>query len=91
MTYRMHQHEADELMLTISGFIDDDEARQDPSGVAERECEARYGCDIEAFLAIAQDLLPLAVIAKGGVSGNAYQGFAKDNRFIVKREISKGA
>ena len=83
--YRMPWPDAEELMLTISGQIDSEEAQNDPLNAAEQAAFTRYDCDFETFLKIAQDLLPLAMVARSGLSGEAYQGFAKDGCFIVKR------
>lgn len=85
MTYCMHSHEADELALTICGLIDSDEAQKDPSDVADRAIYDRYECDFQTFVKIAQDLLPLAMVARSSLSEKFYQGFAKDGCFIVKR------
>lgn len=91
MTYRMNHYDADELALTVCGLIDSDEAQEDPTDVADRAVCDRYDCDMDTFTRIAQDLLPLATIAPGALSGKLYQGFAKDGCFIVKQEIEREA
>ena len=85
MTYRMNPYDAEELLLTISGDIGSDLARRDPMAAADDACRRRYDCDLETFTKIAQDLLPLAMVARSGLSGEVYQGFAKGGCFIVKR------
>lgn len=83
----MHHHEVDELALTVCGVIDSDEAQEDPTDAAERALWDRYEVEPETFAKIAQDLLVLAMVAPGSISGKVYQGFAKGGCFIVKREF----
>lgn len=82
-TYRMHYHEAEELLCHLAGLSDDQAEDADTDDLAYE----LFDCEFEVFLKIAERLLPLATVFNGAISGQLYQGFAENGIAIVKREI----
>jgi len=77
--------EAQLLAMALLGLEETDENFY----AAEQLLEEKYDCEFEAFMKIASDLLPLATVAHGALSGTRYRGFAQDRTFIVKREAAR--
>jgi hypothetical protein len=46
-----------------------------------------YGIDIEAFVCLVNDLLPLCSIAQSPLTGTWYRGFGTDNIWLFNKKV----
>lgn len=77
--------EIEELARHLCGVGDDEDVDIDDA------IYETFDCDMEAFSKIVRSLLPLAMVAQSGLSGETYQGFAYDNAFLVKQLLTPAA
>ena len=47
----------------------------------------KYGCDIEQFQSLLNDLLPLYIIAESTLTNETYQGFGADGVWLMKKLV----
>ena len=65
--------------------LEDDEDLEE--GDLERILYNYCDIDLDQFYLLIERLLPLCQIAKSELTNKVYQGFGKDNMWIIKREV----
>lgn len=78
----MDMYEAEELAIAVLGLHEDSE-----SDDIEVAIFNRFDVDLSTFTDIAKALIPFTIPAQVAITGKMYQGFVKDNAFIVKKEL----
>lgn len=79
----MNMYEAEELAIAVLGLCENSE-----SDDIENAIFNRFDVDLSTFTDIAQALIPFTTPAQAAITGKMYQGFVKDNAFIVKKELA---
>lgn len=47
----------------------------------------QYGCDIEQFSELINDLLPLCTVGQSILTNKVFQGFGIGNLWLIKKEV----
>lgn len=80
----MDAYELEELAIAVLSLHEDTE-----SDDIEVAIFKTFGVSLDTFNEIASALIPFTVPAQAAISGKVYQGFVKDNAFIVKKDLNQ--
>lgn len=72
-----------ELAIAVLGLPEDSEYEY-----IDETLYKRFECSLDTFSKIAGSLIPFTIPAQAGITGKVYQGFVKDNTFIVKKKFN---
>lgn len=76
--------EVEELVEVVLGLTEE-QINDNPDH--EQLIFDKFGIDLDPFVKVAESLLPFTIGARTAITGDACQGYVKDQAFIVMRKM----